>query len=676
MAEKGKRRKEKEPAVAYEMIAPPITGGEMGALLSAIKANLQSKRGDWGRTLAVMAGVPGIGTKEDIPLYGLGQSFMSTPAILSLINPELVPEFAVNAEHQYTDLLNKQLEKHGLPSSEELSPTEKIALAGGEMLSQLPVPEAAFAKVSKVVPKALKPLSVATEYFGPTIHPSAKSYLAGTGVGGALRIATDVPQEEEGPDTQQQIYAYPNPKFFEQLEEPTRKFGGGGLARAARRLASEEVKHAQPLQIMKEPGGQWLGGTYGVEAKLKPLTTAPTNDPQGDAVRNWIATTLTKYIKRDLGTEGDPVRALAERGITHFPNPKTLEDYGNYLSDQGYHKESRVLAGMPENVIGKSPLAKGWETFADMYLSGAKAGKMIEKSPFAVEILRDNPWLKKIDPETRINTVRLGAPDLGFSHLRDELQNSISPESNLPPHLKMRPESLQRMSVPQAVEHVAKIADWRKDQIEKARLAGQEGTTTFKDYPKQKMRWVQLDKPGQFKDESALMGHSVEGYEPGGSESYGLGGWPAIESGDAKIYSLRDDKGRPHVTIEVDSSGEVPSITQIKGKSNRAPKEDYVPFVQDFIRSGNWGDINEIENAGLVDARKLKSMYESEPDFFRLMSEKHGDFWPSQALDKEWKDYISPAARDEGHAKGGKVSLKGKYGVKDGDKSPLAKKYL
>ena len=34
-----------------------------------------------------------------------------------------------------------------------------------------------------------------------------------------------------------------------------------------------------------------------------------------------------------------------------------------------------------------------------------------------------------------------------------------------------------------------------------------------------------------------------------------------------------------------------PNIVQIKGKQNRAPKEDYLPFVQDFVKSGNWSDV-------------------------------------------------------------------------------------
>jgi hypothetical protein len=42
-----------------------------------------------------------------------------------------------------------------------------------------------------------------------------------------------------------------------------------------------------------------------------------------------------------------------------------------------------------------------------------------------------------------------------------------------------------------------------------------------------------------------------------------------------------------------------PRIVQIKGKQNRAPNEQYLPFVQDFVRSGQWSDVGDLKNTGL-----------------------------------------------------------------------------
>jgi hypothetical protein len=129
------------------------------------------------------------------------------------------------------------------------------------------------------------------------------------------------------------------------------------------------------------------------------------------------------------------------------------------------------------------------------------------------------------------------------------------------------------------------------------------------------------------------MGHCVGGY------------CDDVLSGRSRIFSLRDAKGEPHVTIETAPRGrgslsgaqlnewepdlfdqylaqrheengigdmhrwlrevrpdiaDAEDIIQIKGKQNRAPKEDYLPFVQDFVKSGQWGDIGDLRNTGLV----------------------------------------------------------------------------
>ena len=40
-------------------------------------------------------------------------------------------------------------------------------------------------------------------------------------------------------------------------------------------------------------------------------------------------------------------------------------------------------------------------------------------------------------------------------------------------------------------------------------------------------------------------------------------------------------------------------IVEIKGKRNAAPNEEYLPYVQDFVRSGKWSDVGDLQNTGL-----------------------------------------------------------------------------
>ena len=42
------------------------------------------------------------------------------------------------------------------------------------------------------------------------------------------------------------------------------------------------------------------------------------------------------------------------------------------------------------------------------------------------------------------------------------------------------------------------------------------------------------------------------------------------------------------------------NIVQIKGKGNKKPVDKYLPMVQDFVKSGNWGDVGDLHNTGLL----------------------------------------------------------------------------
>jgi len=460
--------------------------------------------------------------------------------------------------------------------------------------------------------------------------------------------------------------------------------------------------------VIKPKGGNWLAGLFSAEQALKPLKrTAGARGLPADqvlaeinatytpeamaglspeslaqverayaelkpaaAINKWIDTKLTKYVKNEMATPEDPVRALAERDILHFDTqnqdvPRSLGGYEE--ARMRLLKLKREGAKYPPEGLGKSNLAKDWETLADLSIQPDDAAVFF---PIKSE-MEKNPWLRKTHPDTPVYGMKLNldtASKLGFDHLIDELTNAMSPQSGLPDSLRIQPKDLEKITVPQAVERVAKINKWRIENAKTMALQETLKADLYKAYPEQNFRWVQLNRPGQFVAESDAMGHSVRGYEPpekGGSPYYGLGGWDAIQGGEAAVYSLRDKKGQPHVTIEVskgrhpigstsrgnefplsitygdyaDSPVSIPEetkqqiytlgkelhtqkggshmdrlqeaadqilgpmpgrITQIKGKANAAPESKYLPFVQDFVRSGNWSEVRDLLNANLI----------------------------------------------------------------------------
>jgi hypothetical protein len=398
-----------------------------------------------------------------------------------------------------------------------------------------------------------------------------------------------------------------------------------------------------------------------------------------------------------MATPEDPLRALAERGIMH-----------SEITPTGYNvARARQQAGFPEEGMGVSPMAKAWEDRADTFINELKASDLTSAYPYSIEA---NPWLLKVPPETRVYDMLRGADeDLGFSHLTDELRNAINPESGLPRELMLKYSDLEKVTVPQAVERVAKINDWRAAQKAEADMARAMNPATFthKEYPEQGMRWVELRQPEGlpegFKEVPGTSGERFIGpngnmyskeqvaklgpledalrYE-GETMGHCVGGYcPDVVEGRSKIYSLRDKKGQPHVTIEVAprnitvdeaikmaiseglpekgmetfnrvaeimGSGDFmrQDIVQIKGKGNKAPKEDYLPAVQDFVRSGNFGKVGDLQNTGLYRADEITNFVPE--SFYATKAEREAAFEKAKAAGKiqdymtraEWEDAL------------------------------------
>lgn len=109
-----------------------------------------------------------------------------------------------------------------------------------------------------------------------------------------------------------------------------------------------------------------------------------------------------------------------------------------------------------------------------------------------------------------------------------------------------------------------------------------------------------------------------------------------LSRGGSRIFSLRDSNNKPHVTIE---TSPVPdhswsSIVQIKGKQNKKPVDQYIPYVQDFIKSGKWEDIGDYSNTNLIRKTALT------PEEQTLFPDQHHftlDEVKALRQGKEWK---------------------------------------
>ncbi len=368
----------------------------------------------------------------------------------------------------------------------------------------------------------------------------------------------------------------------------------------------------------------------------------------------------------------------------------------NFLARMADHTGKEIFSPKEAEMLMKMPDIQKAEILGDTKYKELKENLyqlMAREQGFEKRAGELNPFVSKLDPETRLYSG--GVYNLGFDHILDVLREDINSG-------RIRPEQLNKVSMEQAVRRTYEYDQELAKKMAETRLTARAELPVYKDYP-EGYKWVQLTRPSDFAAESNAMGHSARGYEPPeghpdwvegsgveGHSSYGLGGWEAIKSGKAKVYSLIDSKGEPHVTIEtgqvfkptyekdlipykeaaLEEAKLLPNgytdadvkdiqvrmamsdkpvyINQIKGKQNRAPKEEYLPFVQDFVRGGKWSDVRDFQNTGLIREGDQIMTPAEHADW--LLKELGADTYNELGLGAK----IPPAA---GMKRGGKVSI-------------------
>lgn len=455
------------------------------------------------------------------------------------------------------------------------------------------------------------------------------------------------------------------------------------------------------------------------------LSTAKRNN----AINSWIDSNLRNYVKNQMATPDDPVRKLAEEGILH------MAPYGEQGVVSSRLMNKRMGLGQDPLGMGRSDPARFWERMSDISVDAYPAGSYKHGS-LDESLLADNPWLQKIPDETMIYSGKGLGGDLGFDHIIDVLRQDVREG-------RIRPEQLNKVSMEQAVRRTAEFDQEMAKKMADTQAKVTEGMPVVKEYPETGNKWIQLSSPKELpKGYSAILDDVTSSYkvvDENGKEAFPrkandlgqinvpffktpdeaiadalkrdprledalkyegdtmghcVGGYcDDVRDGKSKIYSLRDAKGEPHVTIEVkpnqhldyntwfnkqpeevqnriaqrrkeDKNHDVyegpeylaarealpPKINQIKGKGNAKPKDQYLPFVQDFVRSGQWSDVGDFKNTGLI--RKSDLIDKFKPDELDAIGK--GEYLTKGEYDDLLLNALKPEA---GMKRGGKVSI-------------------
>lgn len=372
-------------------------------------------------------------------------------------------------------------------------------------------------------------------------------------------------------------------------------------------------------------------------------------------------------LNRYRGGEGDSFNmAIRNKGEGEV-HESLVDHISNYTSEVNNFDPTHLAAtkrrmvrqylnkwaGTPEDPLKNIMLPDGarWEDLMDkaMYPDSTKSSiskKVYASGDEAGPVNRNNPF------DYRHEDASIAATQLMayLNHVED--------------HLRTIPaDKLGQYDLVRAVKETQKADAEAAKRMKSARAASMKDMPVYKEYS-DGMKWVQLTKPGEFAQESDVMGHSVRGYEPTkykngmsgnvsswaaeepehhpdwipasgdkGHENYGVGtgGWEAIKNGSAQVYSLRDKDGNSHVTIEVHNGdakifGKKPGtgivdINQIKGKQNAKPVAKYIPYVQDFVRSKEWGDVRDLHNTDLMDSHQYGSQIRPDTAYSKRLND-------------------------------------------------------
>jgi hypothetical protein len=128
-----------------------------------------------------------------------------------------------------------------------------------------------------------------------------------------------------------------------------------------------------------------------------------------------------------------------------------------------------------------------------------------------------------------------------------------------------------------------KASQKKKDDLLKKKA--EKGTILYEQMA-DNMFLFQLKTPEALDFESEYMGHCI------GKGSYD----DDVINGKIKIFSLRDENGLPHATLEVRGK----TIHQCKGKGNMPPAPKYLPYLQQFLKAKKLKVEEDFKNLGLL----------------------------------------------------------------------------
>jgi hypothetical protein len=374
-------------------------------------------------------------------------------------------------------------------------------------------------------------------------------------------------------------------------------------------------------------------------------------DSKKEAIKRFYDIKARNFFTRQAGTETDPVfRQLMEGKIE--PYGRSREKFPDYLFSGTTTGTTRELPGGGTQFFPKSRQAiPHFNKFYDeaLGLTGTRYSDdpldYRPKQALASELeegvvdslVKKGVPFENINPEIKIVAKDPKSGDWGYRSSFDEFMTQPKPkgisgllgDDALPPELRMarekneliydissypehtldffRPEDITNYLAtlsPEQIEKmpfadiIAKASKYNAPRLEFKSIINKikEGKPVPEKYFKQGIsqplttyddgyQWVRIETPEAVQIEGAAMGHSVGGY----AKEYGPTKVKQFQTGEHEVWSLRNKKGKPAVTVQLENRPDgTKEIQQVKGNGPKTGNAEGGPVnfdekVNDFL---------------------------------------------------------------------------------------------
>lgn len=257
------------------------------------------------------------------------------------------------------------------------------------------------------------------------------------------------------------------------LEAPvTRTLEGGG--RSAEML---QALGAQPSFAVRPRGGHFelrpdrSGMGMAVWDDVKQTVSDTLANTADQPLNNWFSTKYATYLRRDLGTEGDPFVKAADAGKKlHIPNQPLDEDW------QATLRFRRKEEGLPAQGFATTPYGKNVEDALDTGLNIRELGDLAG-SPYArdrippgiMQFAETNPQMRVYSLDEILDTgPRAESLRNTMLEMRQPAVSFYGESVTIPKNYQLTNETLQGLTPVQASERAALFSEWKETARQRA----------------------------------------------------------------------------------------------------------------------------------------------------------------------------------------------------------------